>query len=99
MLVQEVEIRIQLYQYQCYAYQVKQETPIKVCFDRAVIAYCKSYKYLGANIDEFLDYNFTAAAQADSAGRALSCSITKMINGGSLIICTVCSMMLATMLN
>ena len=77
----------------------KHQSRFVFLFDRTVIAYCKSYKYLGANIDEFLDYNFTAAAQADSAGRALSCSITKMINGGSLIICTVCSMMLATMLN
>ena len=60
----------------------KQLSRFVFLFDRKVIAYCKSYKYLGVNIDEFLDYNFTVAAQADSAGRGLSCIITKIIKKG-----------------
>ena len=60
----------------------KQQTKFVFLFDMKVVPYCKSYKYLGANIDEFLDYNFTTAAQADSAGRALGCIVTKMIKNG-----------------
>ena len=41
--------------------------------------YCSFYKYLGCNINEHLDFQFTAKMQADSAGRALSSIITKMI--------------------
>ena len=48
-------------------------------FDKNTVPYCVSYKYLGANINEFLDYSFTAGCQADSAGRALGSIITKMI--------------------
>ena len=51
-------------------------------FDMKPVPYCRSYKYLGANIDEFLDYNFTADCLADSAGRALSSVVTKMIKNG-----------------
>ena len=43
------------------------------------VPYCKNYKYLGCNFDEHLDFNYTAGLQAESAGRALSCLITKMI--------------------
>ena len=42
-------------------------------------SYCNHYKYLGCTINEFLDFTFTAQVQADSAGRALSSIITKMI--------------------
>ena len=66
----------------------KQQTKFVFFFDKQVIPYCKSYKYLGANIDEFLDYNFTMSAQADSAGRALSCIVT------SPTMCTLPYMML-----
>ena len=48
-------------------------------FNRNTVSYCKFYKYLGCTINEFLDYSFTAQVQADSAGRALSSIITKMI--------------------
>ena len=51
-------------------------------FDKRPIMYCKDYKYLGANLNEFLDFNFTAGCLADSAGRALSSIITKMIKNG-----------------
>ena len=46
------------------------------------VPYCTDYKYLGANLNEFLDYNFTASCLADAAGRALSSIITKMIKNG-----------------
>jgi hypothetical protein len=48
-------------------------------FNKRPVPYCTFYKYLGCNINEFLDYSFTSEIQADSAGRALSSIITKMI--------------------
>ena len=48
-------------------------------FNRNTVSYCKDYKYLGCTINEYLDFTFTAEVQADSAGRALSSIITKMI--------------------
>ena len=41
-----------------------------------------NYKYLGVNINEHLDFNFTVDKHSDSAGRALSAIITKMIKNG-----------------
>ena len=46
------------------------------------VPYCTFYKYLGVNINEFLDFQFTVSMHADSAGRALSSIITKMIKNG-----------------
>ena len=60
----------------------KMQSKFTFLFDMRPIAYCKSYKYLGANLNEFLDFEFTAEAQADAAGRALSTVITKMIKNG-----------------
>ena len=51
-------------------------------FDRRPVPYCNYYKYLGVNINEHLDFNFTVGKHSDSAGRALSCIITKMIKNG-----------------
>ena len=51
-------------------------------FDMRPVPYCTSYKYLGVNIDEFLDFQFTVKMHADSAGRALSSIITKIIKNG-----------------
>ena len=48
-------------------------------FDRRPIPYCSSYKYLGSQLNEFLEFKFTIDKHADSAGRALSSIITKMI--------------------
>ena len=48
-------------------------------FNNRPVPYCTFYKYLGCSINEYLDYNFTAEVQSDSAGRALSSIITKMI--------------------
>ena len=61
-------------------------------FDRKPVAYCTFYKYLGCTINEHLDYNFTVSSLADSAGRALSSIITKMIKNGGFpfnIFCTL----------
>ena len=60
----------------------KQQSKYVFIFDTQPVPYCTSYKYLGANINEFLDFNFTAECLADSAGRALSSIITKMIKHG-----------------
>jgi len=43
------------------------------------VTYCKQYKYLGCYINEHLDYNYTSEMHNESAGRALSSIITKMI--------------------
>ena len=48
-------------------------------FDLKPVPYCTHYKYLGSNINEYLDFTFTADKHCDSAGRALSSLITKMI--------------------
>ena len=48
-------------------------------FDQKSVPYCTNYKYLGTTINQFLDFEITAEAQCDSAGRALSAIITKMI--------------------
>ena len=51
-------------------------------FDSQPVPYCSVYKYLGANINEYLDFTFTANCLADTAGRALSSTVTKMIKNG-----------------
>ena len=48
------------------------------------VQYCQFYKYLGCYLNEYLDFNFTAKMQADSAGRALGSIITKMIKNKGL---------------
>ena len=57
----------------------KQQSKFMFIFDMQPVPYCTEYKYLGANINEYLDFNFTAQCLADSAGRALSSIITKMV--------------------
>ena len=51
-------------------------------FNNRPVTYCKHYSYLGITLNEFLDFKFTCQVQADSAGRALSSIITKMIKNG-----------------
>ena len=61
-------------------------------FDRRPVPYCNSYKYLGCSIDEHLDFEHTVDLLADSAGRALSSIITKMIKNGGFpynVFCTL----------
>ena len=57
----------------------KQQSKFLFLFNKRPVPYCTFYKYLGCNINEHLDYKFTSQMQADSAGRALSALITKMI--------------------
>ena len=53
---------------------------IVILFNKRPVTYCTSYKYLGCNINEYLEYNYTAGILAESLGLALSCIVTKMIN-------------------
>ena len=53
-------------------------------FNRRPVIYSESYKYLSTTLDEFLNFEKTAAAQADPAGRALGALITKTIKNGGL---------------
>ena len=48
-------------------------------FNKRPLPYYTFYKYLRCNINEFFYYSYTAKIQSDSAGRALSSKITKMI--------------------
>ena len=57
----------------------KSQSKFMFLFNRNSVSYCNYYKYLGCTINEFLDFTYTAQVQADSAGRALSSIITKMI--------------------
>ena len=57
----------------------KMQSKFLFLFNNRPVPYCKFYKYLGCFIDEHLEYKFTLEMQADSAGRALSSIITKMI--------------------
>ena len=57
----------------------KLQSKFMFLFNKRPVPYCTFYKYLGCTINEYLDYNFTAGVQSDSAGRALSSIITKMI--------------------
>ena len=60
----------------------KPQSKFTFLFDMRPVPYCKFYKYLGTNINEFLDFKFTVEKHADSAGRALGAIITKMIKNG-----------------
>ena len=53
-------------------------------FNHRVVSYCKTYTYLGTTLDEFLSFQVSADAQAESAGRALGSLITKTIKNGGL---------------
>ena len=57
----------------------KQQSKFTFLFDKKPVPYCTYYKYLGVNINEFLDFKFMVEKHADSAGRALGGIITKMI--------------------
>ena len=60
----------------------KPQSSFTFLFDMRPVPYCKYYKYLGVNINEHLDFKFTVDKHSDSAGRALSTIITKMIKNG-----------------
>ena len=48
-------------------------------FDFKSVPYCTQYKYLGTTINQYLSFKSTSESLCDSAGRALSSIITKMI--------------------
>ena len=60
----------------------KPQSKFTFIFDMRPVPYCKFYKYLGTNINEFLDLKFTVEKHADAAGQALGAIITKMIKNG-----------------
>ena len=60
----------------------KPQSKFTFLFDMRPVPYCKFYKYLGTNINEFLDFKFTVEKHADAAGRALGAIITKIIKNG-----------------
>jgi hypothetical protein len=60
----------------------KQQSKFMFLFNSKPVIYCQYYTYLGVSINEFLDYEFTCQVQADTAGRALSSIVTKMIKNG-----------------
>ena len=57
----------------------KQQAMFMFLFDMQPLPYCTEFKYLGATINKFLDYNYAASCLAYYTGRALSSSITKLI--------------------
>ena len=53
-------------------------------FNQRPVNYCKTYKYLGTTLDEFLTFDKTAEVQANAAARSLGSLITKTIKNGGL---------------
>ena len=60
----------------------KQQSKFTFLFDMKPVPYCTFYKYLGVNINEYLDFQFTVEKHAEAAGRALGAIVTKMIKNG-----------------
>ena len=57
----------------------KQQSKFTFLLDMKPVPYCTFYKYLGVNINEHLDFQFTVEKHAEAAGRALGAIVTKMI--------------------
>ena len=57
----------------------KMQSKFTFLFDMRPVPYCTFYKYLGVNINEYLDFTFTVEKHSDAAGRALGAIVTKMI--------------------
>ena len=62
------------------------KTDFEFKFGSKTLEFCSSYKYLGATINEFLNFEQTAKEVADPPGRALGCIVTKMTKHGGLFI-------------
>ena len=60
----------------------RKQSPFLFCYNNKIIDYCDFYKYLGISINCHVDFQFTANALANSAGRALGIVVTKMIKNG-----------------
>ena len=63
----------------------KQQSKFTFLFDMRPVPYCNFYKYLGVNINEFLDFNFTVEKHAEASGRALGAVVTKLIKNGGFL--------------
>ena len=59
---------------------IMRQIKYKFLFNKRPLPYCTSYRYLGCNINECLDYNYTTGILAESAGQALSglCQISHL---------------------
>ena len=62
----------------------RQQSRFMFLFNNRTVEYCRTYKYLGVTLNEFLDFEITAEAQAEAAGRAVGALITKAIKNGGL---------------
>ena len=60
----------------------KPQTKFSFQFDGRPVPFCKQYKYLGLTINEHLDFQKNLSILGDSANRALSSIISKMIKNG-----------------
>ena len=60
----------------------KMQSKFTFLFDMRPVPYCTFYKYLGVNINEYLDSTLTVEKHADAAGLAPGAIVTKMINNG-----------------
>ena len=62
----------------------KQQSKFTFLFNWRPVDYCKTYKYLGATLNEFLEFEYTAETMSDAAVRALSSIFSKAIKHGGL---------------
>ena len=60
----------------------KKQSVFVFLFNKRPVEYCKAYKYLGATINEHVDFKHTVDHFSESASRALGCLVTKMIKNG-----------------
>ena len=60
-------------------YSRKPKSNYSFIFNKRPVSYCTIYKYLGFSINENIDFSSSNKVLLDSAGRALSVIITKMI--------------------
>ena len=56
----------------------KPQSKFTFLFDMKPVPYFTFYKYLGVNIHEYLDFQFTVEKHSEAAGRALGSIVTKM---------------------
>ena len=64
--------------------KMRPQSKFAFLFNWRPVAYCNSYKYLGLTLNEYLDFEYTASALSDAAGRALGSIFSKSIKHGGL---------------
>ena len=57
----------------------KQQSKFTFLFGMKPVIYCQYYKYLGVNINGYIDFKFKLEKDTNSSGRALGVIISKMI--------------------